>query len=122
MIKTIFLILSLIFSFGRCMGQKLIFKKLTHDNINENIACKKIIEDEDGDMWFATYHGLYRYNGRHLTGYFHNPIDTGTIHHNLINDFIFCDNILYLAIWGNTNEIDKINVNTGLIKRLNPRT
>jgi len=103
------------------MGQKLIFKKLTHDNINENIACKKIIEDEDGDMWFATYHGLYRYNGRHLTGYFHNPIDTGTIHHNLINDFIFCDNILYLAIWGNTNEIDKINVKTGLIKRLNPR-
>ncbi|MBK6362514.1 MAG: hypothetical protein IPF52_03085 [Saprospiraceae bacterium] len=78
------LIFFLFFLFGSCIGQNLKFKKLTHENINENIVCNKIIEDEDGDMWFATYHGLYRYNGRHLTGYFHNPMDSLTIHHNLI--------------------------------------
>ena len=114
------LIFFLFFLFGSCIGQNLKFKKLTHENINENIVCNKIIEDEDGDMWFATYHGLYRYNGRHLTGYFHNPMDSLTIHHNLIRDFNLDDNILYLASWGNSNEIDKINIKTGLINRLKP--
>ncbi len=51
-----------------------------HDELKQWI--QGITQDNQGFMWFATSHGLFRYDGYALTPYFHDPNNTNSIASN----------------------------------------
>ncbi len=70
-------------------GQKLYFEHLTvKDGLSRN-SVLAIAQDNLGFMWFATGHGLNRYDGSRFSTYISNPADTTSISDNYINALFF---------------------------------
>ena len=51
-------------SVGRLEGEHFVFVETEHGNDISN--CFAIYEDLDGDLWFGSYRGLFRYDGQRL--------------------------------------------------------
>ncbi|MBK8699633.1 MAG: hypothetical protein IPN29_08825 [Saprospiraceae bacterium] len=94
------------------------YKPLSGKNINEIGVCFSIMEDSHGAIWFSSSKGLNRYDGNRIITYAYNPADTNSIHHNFIYDILEYKQKLYLATWGKSNIINKIDINDGSISRL----
>lgn len=110
-IKIYFTISFLIINFI-CRAQQYKFQLLEQDYINRNTDCKKIYQDEFGMLWFATYHGAYKYDGVNIFPYLHDPNNRMSINHNLISDIDEDTENIYLTTWGG-KEINCINKITG---------
>ena len=55
------------------------------------------VQDKQGYMWFATYNGLYRYDGHRYISYFHDPNDSNSIEANYL-DVVYADKKGYIWI------------------------
>ncbi len=64
-------------------NNQIIFQNLQNGLSNKFIRC--ILKDSKGFMWFGTYNGLNKYDGTNFTIYEHNPDDSASICHNVIN-------------------------------------
>jgi signal transduction histidine kinase/ligand-binding sensor domain-containing protein/DNA-binding response OmpR family regulator len=86
--------LFLLFALGLLMGKPsatilfaqndIAFKKLTVENGLSNNWVKAIIKDDLGFMWFGTYNGLNRYDGRQFKAFFADSLS------GLNDNFIQC--------------------------------
>ncbi|TKC08839.1 hybrid sensor histidine kinase/response regulator transcription factor [Pedobacter frigoris] len=82
-------------------GQKLHFEHLTvEDGLSRN-SVLDITQDNFGFMWFATGHGLNRYDGSRFSTYINNPADSNSISDNYINSLFFDSR---KTLWVGTSE------------------
>src|SRR5688572_22270987 len=61
------------------------FENLSGQRGLPKFGVVKILQDQEGFMWFATYEGLYRFDGHSATVFQHDPNDPeNTLQSNLI--------------------------------------
>ncbi|WP_316792664.1 two-component regulator propeller domain-containing protein [Pedobacter frigoris] len=97
----IILIMGLWISTLSVSGQKLHFEHLTvKDGLSRN-SVLDITQDNFGFMWFATGHGLDRYDGSRFSTYINNPADSNSISDNYINSLFFDSR---KTLWVGTSE------------------
>ncbi len=80
---TIFLILVAVWQNISGQDDQPIYQNLQEGLSNKFIRC--ILKDSKGFMWFGTYNGLNKFDGTSFTTYEHNPDDSTSICHNVIN-------------------------------------
>lgn len=75
------LLFIVVFAFSQ--SNKLYFQNLEDGLSNKFVRC--IFKDSRGFMWFGTYNGLNLFDGTTFINYEHNPDDSTSICHNVIN-------------------------------------
>ncbi len=90
-------------------------------SVFNNNRIYSIVEDQRGELWVGTRHGLYSfYNGR-MNSYLHYPDSTGTISSNRVHDIAECsDGHLWLATAEGLNRYDRES-GTFISYRKNPQ-
>lgn len=72
-----------------------------------NSSISGIVQDPHGFMWFSTQAGLSRYDGYEFVTYEHDPSDTNSLSHNLIQTiYMDTDGTLWLGTYGGLNHFD----------------
>jgi ligand-binding sensor domain-containing protein/signal transduction histidine kinase/CheY-like chemotaxis protein len=74
----------------QCVQNQYKFKSLTIDQGLSNNNIRSICQDSKGFIWFATQHGLNKYNGQTITTYWHDPNDSTTLSSSGVN-VVFVD-------------------------------
>lgn len=70
-------------------------------------AISRIIQDDNGFIWFATQSGLNRYDGYAVERYEHDPFDRNSLSHNLIQTMYHDDSgIFWIGTHGGLNRFD----------------
>jgi signal transduction histidine kinase/DNA-binding response OmpR family regulator/ligand-binding sensor domain-containing protein len=69
-------------------AQNLFFEKITGKEINPVTQIHGIAKDSVGYMWFGSWNGAYRYDGRTFDFYYHNPNDNTSLPNNRIRNII----------------------------------
>jgi signal transduction histidine kinase/ligand-binding sensor domain-containing protein/ActR/RegA family two-component response regulator len=83
------------------------FEYLTTREGLSNSSVSRIIQDEDGFMWFATQAGLNRYDGYRFTVYDHDPFGANSLMHNLIQTmYMDEDGIFWIGTYGGLSRFD----------------
>lgn len=61
--------------------------RFSHIGLSEGLSQSTVVDiaqDKYGNMWFATYNGLNKYNGYEFTVYKHNELDSCSIGENIV--------------------------------------
>lgn len=104
-------LICLSFCFQRTIAMEFDFQKLLPEGKPSFGAVTGIIQDELGFMWFSTKSGLYKYDGKKVTSYVHDPSNTNSL----------VDNILISIYLDSRGDIWIGTLGFGL-DRFNPRT
>ncbi|AOW09936.1 hybrid sensor histidine kinase/response regulator transcription factor [Flavobacterium gilvum] len=91
----IYFLLGNLFGFN-CFGQELFFEKISGQDIDPSTSIHGIAKDSIGYIWFGSWNGAYRYDGKTFNYYYHNPTDTGSLPNNRIRNIV-SDN--KLGLW-----------------------
>ena len=76
-----------------------IFSRINPSNAPiEGFSVGQVAMDHHHQIWFGGYNGLYRFDGKQISGYFSSS-DTNSLRINVISD-IYCDR--YGTIWVST--------------------
>ncbi|MFP4365017.1 MAG: two-component regulator propeller domain-containing protein [Spirochaetia bacterium] len=76
-----------------------------------NSSVSSIGQDSYGFIWFGTQGGLNRYDGRSFTKYTHDPYDSNSLPHNLVQTlYVDDDDIIWV---GTYSGLSSFNPNTG---------
>ncbi len=79
-------------------------------------TISRIIQDNEGFLWFGTRYGLNKYDGKSFKAYLHNPNDSNSLSDSRINDIISDENGNF---WIATDEgVNHFKVNTGTFSHL----
>ncbi len=98
-------------SFCFAQSQPPVFKNISTKDGLSHSSVNYILQDHNGFMWFATYNGLNKYDGRTFKVYQKNPLDKTSISSNDIF-FIFEDHAGNLWIVNSATGLDKFNPTT----------
>lgn len=71
-----------------CLGQKLFFEKISGQEIDPSTSIRGIAEDSVGYIWFGSWNGAYRYDGKSFDFYSHNPNDKTSLPNNRIRNIV----------------------------------
>ena len=96
------------------VAQETEFNKLSSpDGGNFGYMITGITQDIDGNMWFTTKQGLYKYNGNQIIGYQNNPLNTNSVvGDNLESIFADKDGSIWIGTLG--KGLDKLDPTTGV--------
>ncbi|WP_281337375.1 helix-turn-helix domain-containing protein [Flavobacterium eburneipallidum] len=96
--KSILLFYFLISSFfvTNCLGQELFFEKISGREANPVTQIHGIAKDSIGYIWFGSWNGAYRYDGRTFDFFYHNPKNKTSLPNNRIRNIV-SDN--KLGLW-----------------------
>ncbi len=81
-------------------------------------VISRILQDKAGFMWFATFDGLYRYDGYDLVSYMHEPGDTSSLADNKIHA-LFEDKAGVLWV-GGPRGLDRFEPTSGTFRHYTP--
>ena len=87
MVKLVALFITNLLLLSHLHAQKPEHISFVHIGVNEGLSQNTIFDiaqDEQGNMWFATYDGLNKYNGYDFTVYQHNEENPKSIGNNII--------------------------------------
>ena len=101
-------------------GQKrdaYIFKHISTESGLSNSTIECIFQDHSGLIWIGTRNGLNRIEGDHITTFYHDNQDSGTISNDYITD-ITEDNQHHLWL-GTRNGINKLDLHKGSFHSVN---
>lgn len=70
------------------MGQKLFFEKISGQEIDPSTSIHGIAKDSVGYIWFGSWNGAYRYDGKSFDFYSHNPNDKTSLPNNRIRNIV----------------------------------
>ncbi|MEL1242577.1 hybrid sensor histidine kinase/response regulator transcription factor [Flavobacterium flavipallidum] len=79
-----------------CLGQHLFFEKISGQEIDPSTSIHGIAKDSVGYIWFGSWNGVYRYDGKAFDYYYHNPKDKLSLPNNRIRNIV-SDN--KLGLW-----------------------
>lgn len=84
--------LKLVFFFSiiviKGFGQNLFFEKVTGQDISPVTSIHGIAKDSVGYLWFGSWNGAYRYDGKSFTLYHHQAKDPNSLPNNRIRNII----------------------------------
>lgn len=95
-------------------GDAVRFDRIGHNEGLTRRAIYGVAQDGPGFMWFATEHGLYRFDGNDFTVHIHMPDNPGSISDNLVTG-LCSDGDGNVWIGTQTGFIDRIDVESGAI-------
>lgn len=79
-----------------CLGQDLFFEKISGREANPVTQIHGIAKDSIGYIWFGSWNGAYRYDGRTFDFFYHNPKNKTSLPNNRIRNIV-SDN--KLGLW-----------------------
>ncbi|MGY5356170.1 hybrid sensor histidine kinase/response regulator transcription factor [Wenyingzhuangia sp. IMCC45467] len=85
--KCLFFLFCLLF-FNRITSQNLFFEKVTGNEISPITSIHGIAKDSIGYIWFGSWNGAYRYDGKSFDLYTHKPNDSSSIPNNRIRNIV----------------------------------
>lgn len=94
--KRILIVLFFIIFCDCSFGQRLFFEKISGQENDPSTSIHGIAKDSIGYIWFGSWNGVYRYDGRTFDFYYHNPNDVFSLPNNRIRN-IFSDK--KLGLW-----------------------
>lgn len=71
-----------------CLGQELFFEKISGQEIDPSTSIHGIAKDSTGYIWFGSWNGVYRYDGKTFDYYYHNPHDNNSLPNNRIRNIV----------------------------------
>ncbi len=71
-----------------CLGQDLFFEKISGQEIDPSTSIHGISKDSVGYIWFGSWNGVYRYDGKTFDYYCHNPNDSKSLPNNRIRNIV----------------------------------
>ncbi len=71
-----------------CLGQDLFFEKISGREANPVTQIHGIAKDSIGYIWFGSWNGVYRYDGRTFDFFYHNPKDKTSLPNNRIRNIV----------------------------------
>jgi signal transduction histidine kinase/ligand-binding sensor domain-containing protein/CheY-like chemotaxis protein len=71
-----------------CLGQELFFEKISGQEIDPSTSIHGIAKDSVGYIWFGSWNGVYRYDGKTFDYYYHNPNDNTSLPNNRIRNIV----------------------------------
>jgi len=88
-----------------------IFDRISRINGLSNSSISSIVQDKDGFMWFGTQGGLNRYDGKNVIVYEHDPFDSNSLPHRLIQTMYldYDNNILWIGTYNGLAQFDIYN-------------
>jgi signal transduction histidine kinase/DNA-binding response OmpR family regulator/ligand-binding sensor domain-containing protein len=90
-----YFLLGNLFAFN-CLGQDLFFEKISGREVNPVTEIHGIAKDSVGYVWFGSWNGTYRYDGKTFDFFYHNPKDNTSLPNNRIRNIV-SDN--KLGLW-----------------------
>lgn len=82
-----YLLLSNLFVLN-CWSQDLFFEKITGKEANPVTQIHGIAKDSIGYIWFGSWNGAYRYDGRTFDFFYHNPKNKTSLPNNRIRNIV----------------------------------
>jgi signal transduction histidine kinase/DNA-binding response OmpR family regulator/ligand-binding sensor domain-containing protein len=82
-----YFLLNNLFGFN-CFGQDLFFEKISGREANPVTEIHGIAKDSVGYVWFGSWNGAYRYDGRTFDFFYHNPKDNTSLPNNRIRNIV----------------------------------
>jgi ligand-binding sensor domain-containing protein len=71
-----------------CFGQELFFEKISGQDIDPSTSIHGIAKDSIGFVWFGSWNGAFRYDGKTFDYYYHNPNDKTSLPNNRIRNIV----------------------------------
>ncbi len=71
-----------------CLGQDLFFEKISGREANPVTQIHGIAKDSLGYVWFGSWNGAYRYDGKTFDFFYHNPKDKTSLPNNRIRNIV----------------------------------
>lgn len=75
-------------SVSNCLGQELFFEKISGREANPVTQIHGIAKDSIGYVWFGSWNGAYRYDGKTFDFFYHNPKDKNSLPNNRIRNIV----------------------------------
>ncbi|WP_163411498.1 hybrid sensor histidine kinase/response regulator transcription factor [Flavobacterium ajazii] len=77
------------FVFGlNCFGQELFFEKISGQDTDPSTSIHGIAKDSIGYIWFGSWNGAYRYDGKTFNYYYHKSSDNSSLPNNRIRNIV----------------------------------
>ncbi|KJD31606.1 hypothetical protein PK35_14485 [Tamlana nanhaiensis] len=86
----------MVLAFNKVSAQKLFFEKVYGQEKSPVTSIHGITKDSIGYIWFGSWNGAYRYDGKDFDLYQHNPNDDTSIPNNRIRNIVTDEN---LGLW-----------------------
>lgn len=89
-------------------GNTYIFDHITRKDGLSNSSVSSIVQDRNGFLWFGTQGGLNRYDGKNFKVYSHDPYDSSTLPHRLIQTMHLDSsrNVIWIGTYDGFSEFD----------------
>lgn len=71
-----------------CLSQELFFEKISGRETNPVTQIHGIAKDSIGYVWFGSWNGAYRYDGKTFDFFYHNPKDKTSLPNNRIRNIV----------------------------------
>ncbi|MEL1255176.1 two-component regulator propeller domain-containing protein [Flavobacterium sp. DGU38] len=71
-----------------CFGQELFFEKISGQDTDPSTSIHGIAKDSIGYIWFGSWNGAYRYDGKSFNYYYHKPSDNNSLPNNRIRNIV----------------------------------
>ena len=86
------------------------FDSFTPEDGLANSSVSGIVQDGEGLIWIATQAGLNKFDGYTFTHYEHDPFNTNSLSHNLVQTmYLDSDDSLWLGTYGGLNHFDPVS-------------
>ena len=91
-----------------CYSSDLRFEHITSENGLAGNSVSSIIQDIRGFLWFGTQDGLNRYDGKTFRLYEHEPFNTDSLQHNLVQTMYYDSDldIIWIGTYGGLSSFD----------------
>ncbi|MBK0369927.1 hybrid sensor histidine kinase/response regulator transcription factor [Flavobacterium agrisoli] len=73
---------------SQLQAQNLFFEKITGQEIDPSTSIHGIAKDAVGFIWFGSWNGVYRYDGKTFDYFYHNPNDPNSLPNNRIRNIV----------------------------------
>jgi signal transduction histidine kinase/ligand-binding sensor domain-containing protein/DNA-binding response OmpR family regulator len=102
------ILFTVLFLSSELIGAEYNISVLTNEDGLSNSSITTIFQDHDGLMWFGTWDGLNRYNGREFDVFKPDPSDKNTICNNIIRQIVEeSPTVLWIATDRGLNRYDR---------------
>ncbi len=71
-----------------CVAQNLFFEKISGQEIDPSTSIHGIAKDSLGYIWFGSWNGVYRYDGKSFDYFYHNPNKLNSLPNNRIRNIV----------------------------------
>jgi signal transduction histidine kinase/ligand-binding sensor domain-containing protein/AraC-like DNA-binding protein len=111
-LSVIFLLIVIIIPYRilRAQSEEFRFKRISTSNTLSFSSIADILQDSRGFLWFATAHGLHRWDGYKIKSFYHDPEDTNSLSFSsIVSIYEDTDSILWVGTY--RRGLNKLNRN-----------